>query len=599
MTLLPEFPTEPDTREYIALFVVLAIAGLLLLSTSIEGPFTIDEVNYIVTVVGLRDGVMTVPGTEGLTPSREIFAFDPDAHRRIANTTPVFSAAPPLYGPIALPFLFLGWRGLVLINMLAFVVTGLCVFLIARSLSNQRHTAWIALLLALLGGPFLEFAQGVWPHMLSVALVTTSLLFITRVWRDGQRWHAMLGGLLIGIAVGIREQNIILAGALGLTLIFFSKERLTSTLVYATGSALPLAIIATMQYFRQGLWHPFPKVVAYAGHVGQQVSGATDFNPLGTLWTRFVDFSAQAEFVDPLLSVIYRKDPGSGAFLVDGVVKKALLQSSPWIALVLVAFVAVWLVASWRRSDSLRILKPFSILIASLMVAFSVMGIGRTDGLAYNQRYLLEVVPIAAIAAALVGDRISGKLTPFLLGLLATAVLVSIILVVPSQEFLRVAIRFVPLALAVLTALSIFFTDGRMKGSMIRALLGACLGWSLLVHTIWDLQASRARRTRNAAVLRELESVVPARSAVFAFGGWRDAAGALVMTRDAVILDVGADAGESAGRLARELDAKGRAVFVLAHGMPGETLRAIEGSDSLAVVSREPLPVFRLVQRSR
>ena len=57
-----------------------------------------------------------MPGTGGLPPSRELLYFDPAATGREVTTTPVASTAPPLYAPLALPFLLLGWRGLVLLN---------------------------------------------------------------------------------------------------------------------------------------------------------------------------------------------------------------------------------------------------------------------------------------------------------------------------------------------------------------------------------------------------------------------------------------------------------------------------------------------------
>jgi hypothetical protein len=64
------------------LVVSLIILGTLLTATAIDGPFTIDENNYLVTVLGLRQGRLSVPDTDGLPPSGELLYFDPSATRR-------------------------------------------------------------------------------------------------------------------------------------------------------------------------------------------------------------------------------------------------------------------------------------------------------------------------------------------------------------------------------------------------------------------------------------------------------------------------------------------------------------------------------------
>lgn len=588
---------QAKKKEYLLLTGILILAGILLLATTIRGPFSIDEINYLVTVVGLSQGVLTVPGTEGLQPSRELYAFDPDAHRRVAVATPVFSVAPPLYAPIALPFLYLGWHGLVLLNILSYLLTGLVVFLFARRLSTNPQVPWIALLLVLLGGYGIEYAQGAWPHMFSVLLVTTSVYFTASVWNGGGCKPALLGGLCIGIATGIREQNIVLAACLGLTVLAYGRSRLVSSFWYGVGSAIPLSMSATIHYFRQGRWHPFPKFTAYAGQVGEQVSGKSSFDPLGTFWTKFVDYSGQPEFTDQITSLYYRKSPATGAFLVDTVVKKALLQSAPWIALAFAVMIAVWVIPRWRKGESRPILKPLSFLIAGLILVFSLAGVGRTDGLAYNQRYLLEMIPLAAIAIAVVLDRIGTRGVGMISGILVAGLMFSLVLIIPSRAFYETALLRAPLALAVVLVAVAFFLNSERKRLWVSAILGICLGWSVLVNVFGDLPASRNRRLRNAAVWSALENNVPVHSAIFTLGSWRDAAGALVLSRDVVILDAGADEGKDSGELARELRLKERLIFILGNGFPLNTMRDIAGTDSLTLVLREPISLYRLITR--
>jgi len=58
-------------------FVALLLAGgVLLVATTIPGVFTVDEDHYMVTVLALRAGQLTAPGTGGLPPSRSLLKED-------------------------------------------------------------------------------------------------------------------------------------------------------------------------------------------------------------------------------------------------------------------------------------------------------------------------------------------------------------------------------------------------------------------------------------------------------------------------------------------------------------------------------------------
>ncbi len=106
----------------------LGAFGLFLLLTTVPGAFLIDECHYLVTVTGLCKGRVTVPGTEALQPNPELFFFDPVVKGRKDFSTPAAATAPALYAPIALPFSLFGWRGLVALNILAYLLCALLVF---------------------------------------------------------------------------------------------------------------------------------------------------------------------------------------------------------------------------------------------------------------------------------------------------------------------------------------------------------------------------------------------------------------------------------------------------------------------------------------
>ena len=118
----------------------------------VPGVFTPDDNNYLINVLMFREGRVTVANTEGLKPSRELLFFDPAPWSRAVEKTPVASTAPPLYAPMALPFSFAGWRGLVALNTLAFLVATLVVFLYAGRHATSSSTPWLAAAAFALGG---------------------------------------------------------------------------------------------------------------------------------------------------------------------------------------------------------------------------------------------------------------------------------------------------------------------------------------------------------------------------------------------------------------------------------------------------------------
>jgi hypothetical protein len=227
------------------------------------------------------------------------------------------------------------------------------------------------------------------------------------------------------------------------------------------------------------------------------------------------------------------------------------------------------------------------------------VGGGRTDGLSYNQRYFLELVPLMAIALALALDGLAFPLMPLIAGLIGSGALYAVVLMLPSRPLYEMALLRVPLFLAALLVMIWFF---RSKGSVRQILplmVGLCIGWAMFVHLFDDLSASRTRRGKKAAQLAVLESAIPNHTALFAYWGSRDVAGPLQLTRDVVILDVGADEGADAVRLTEELRLQGRRIFVLTDVFPDTVLKEIAGDDSLAVVSGRTIGIDEVVKRNQ
>ncbi len=578
--------------------LILGVIGVLLAATTIRGAVIIDEINYMVTVTGLERGTLTVPYTGSLMPSSELFYFDPESYGRIATSTPVVSLAPPLYAPIALPFILLGWRGLAFLNTLAFLLAALLVFLLVKRLASERATPWMAIAFFVLGGFSLEYSQGVWPHMLSVFLCLASVFFIVAAWEKSRLFHFLIAGIFIGLASGVREQNVFLVFCIGLVVLLWSDQRLLSAASYVCGVAIPFSVASLLNYFRFGTLQPVPKSAGYVQMISHPATAEHWLRPFEAFLVKVVDFSFFALFKDPKDFVDYAWEPLSGSFLVAGTVKKALLQSSPWMLLAIVCCFVAWRELPRRESLTSKAKLAFSLLIVLTLAAFSFAGF-RMDGLSFNQRYLLEIVPLAAMLLALCieGSRLSWHRS--VVGILLASATFTLLLATTPLQVQHVAISHVPLLLGLGALAGWIFRRSNAGKQILEISLGLCVGWSLMVQ-IADLAVSRSIRSTNAVIMDSLQATIPDHSALFAFwGAQKAAAGPLQLKKDVVILDAWADNGTDAGPLTRELLQQGRKVFLYGQGIPTNIVHNIQGSDSLAVVMTKPVLLYEVTGREK
>src|SRR5262249_13868050 len=177
----------------------------------------------------------------------------------------------------------------------------------------------------------IEYAQGLWPHMLAVALGMGAYVAAKKVRDGGAASFAALAGLLAGLAVGIRYQNLAFAVMVGAGLLLPPRgPLLRAAVASAIDIALPLFASAAINAARLGSWNPVSKGGEYlaVGHIG---SGQLLLDALRSTWARVVDYSAWPPMPPGvhLLPVLLPQEAETGAFLLLGAQKKAWLLSSP------------------------------------------------------------------------------------------------------------------------------------------------------------------------------------------------------------------------------------------------------------------------------
>ena len=589
---------------------VLGLVGVILLVTAIPGVFIIDEDSYIQTITGLRDGSLAVPGTEGLPPSQELYSFDANGKSRVADTTPVYSVSPPLYAPIALPFAAFGVRGLIALQVLSFLVCAYLVFGFVRRETGRDGLAWLALGTFGVASFTIEYAQGIWPQALAMMLVMAAVDLTSRLRGGAALWLAPLAGLCAGLAAGVRYQNLAIAGLLAVTLLWCARGRRVRVIAaFVLGCAIPLAASAAMNARRFDSWNPVSKGAAYRS--GRYVFPDQGRSPVTAIaegfavtWARVVDQSTWPEFPDAHHRSIMPKDPRTGVFRIQGALKKALLQSAPWVIVPLIA-----LGLAWRRRTTIpppmrRELRALSVVVAGVLGMFAVNGFARHEGWAFNQRYLLELMPLFAVGfgLALAQSERAPPWRPAVLGGLLAILVAVVVFKLPSFEVARhIVLMKLPLAIAAAIAgLWLLGRAGRVRAGMVAAALGAGLGWAASVHVGDDLASSRRLRDLNAYRLELVEDAIPAqpRSAVFAWANTKDALGPLVLERDIVILDPWLDGGRDARKLLDALLAQGRVVYLIrtmshrmmAHLIDGHRVEELPDAPWMFVVHPAPPP---------
>jgi 4-amino-4-deoxy-L-arabinose transferase-like glycosyltransferase len=563
---------------------------LVLVATTIPAAFTVDDCNYFSTVTALRHGTLFLPGTAELPASQALYAYEPTASMIRQPQSPVPPLNPPLYALLAFPFSFLGWHGLVLLNALAFVATFMMVFAATRYLTGKDNAAWYAAILWALGGSVIEYAQGLWPHLLAVSLTTAGLLLVFSVAEEDRPRRVVTAGALLGLAAGLRYQDsLMLVSGLAVVLCW-GRRRWRDGASFSLGALVPFAVSAWMNHARLGSWNPLSKGPHYASlGVGNRLQPIHEF--VLTLWTRVVDYSSQPAFRDTARGYLH-KLPSGDIVVLGGVLKKSWLQSSPWVLLGLAVVAWAWIGRHRFEPATRRVLRAIAVPIAIVLGVFSLAGIYRHDGLCFNQRYLLELGPLVAVAAGVaLASLVMTRLGIFLGLLLGVVAALATLSTVTAQAGFRLQ-SIVPLVLAVFVVGSWVWAQwkpGRNVLALATVAVTASFAWSATIHFATDLRVSRRFRADNAQRLEALGNSLPGDepSALIAMSGAKQGFCPLLLDHNMVAVDPQVNQAKDLSELVGALLLR-RRVFVWLEGMPKEFVPSFLGARHFRMI-RPPI----------
>ncbi len=431
-----------ESNQRKALIVLLCCGAVPLFSAffAASGQLLIDEGIYRLMVHELAtSGRLTIWNGYQEFPSPELVI--PLARPHGGELAPQY---PHLFAYVATPFYRLfGYHGLFVLNGLSYLgVVALC-YGLARRLFDDGTLALNACLIFILASYGWEYSQASWPHALTL-LTIVGAVYLAFMARDADTRLrtlslAALAGLIAGLGIGLRLDAVFVFPTLLFLFLFNHPCRPLPALAVAVGALPAILLLAYINQAKFGVLSPF----TYGAVVGGNTSGVAAYLPLAmalaaiglAVWalTRepvyrrvsahpkslilFVaGVAAVALFVPPVREAVVRlasglyflvvdlriRDPlmiegalsrgPTGGMIYIGSLKKSLLQSCPYLVILLLPLVHLL-----RRRDAMTLAALFVVPAAFVLVYGYFHWHG---GLGLNLRYLLPVLPFGAILSA-------------------------------------------------------------------------------------------------------------------------------------------------------------------------------------------------------
>ena len=429
--------TAPLNLRLLILGIGLVVATAVL---GIPGYLTWDFGTYHLMVRSLYDtgGFFIVNGYEELASPLLAVGLTTVQEGKIAAQYPEF------YTILSVPFYALfGYRGMMVLNAVAFV--GICALIwrMARWFSGERNAPLAAVAIYALATYAVEFTQSSYPHLTSTFLICAAVWLLWGAalgkdetpaalpsWLTAIEGRCALAGLVFGIAVGVRLDSAFAGLALALPFVTFRTLGWRALVACGLGGLVALLGLAWVNAVKFGAFHPLSYGRTGSGNTASllnylPIAGAAALGMAMLAWHRFrpIRFNrwaaaflllgVAAALVSTshgqrllrgafqiLVDMRFRPDiaepaqtrSAGGAVVYWGHVKKSLLESCPY--LILIALPAVRGLASGTYGSRwLLWLVPAGFAGFYGYLAWH-------GGVGWSMRYLNPALPFLALLAS-------------------------------------------------------------------------------------------------------------------------------------------------------------------------------------------------------
>lgn len=542
--------------------LLLALHVVYALFVTQPGHFTVDEGAYHMMVRAMaEDGSLAVWNGYAETPSEELVYAMLRTDLRDPASPRMVPQYPATYAFIAAPFYMVaGFAGLFWLNLLAFFGAVWATAAIARRLYGDPGLALNAALILIAATYTWEYAQGAWPHSLSMFLVTAAVLAGINALQEespgrATAWMAA-AGLIVGIGAGIRYDAILAAPALALPFLFAAPPRIRPLAGLAAGLVPGLLLLTVTNHAKFGIFSPFTYgtdsqggadsirsyiflMLAGSAAIGlawiatrQRVRTLYEGRPLwiaaavalaiGAVIAMPQARALALRLADGILQLVvdlrFRPDieewgvsrTATGGLAYGEWLKHALLQSCPWLVMLGIP-AADWL----RRRD------PGRAMLFLVIGAFIVMYSRHLwhGGLSLNMRYFLPFLPLAAILGAESWKTLSADLplrwrrTAIIGGLASVAIWIPAIV---SDATLAVEPVLLNTPLVIAAMLSVMLVLRAIPAGRLRPAIGVgglalsatAMAWAFSISFAYDLPRSSISRALSYQVGSDIRQLV-------------------------------------------------------------------------------------------
>jgi len=566
-----------ELSEKLKICLLLLFAHILIsLFTVIPGYLSIDEATYHVMAKNFSES----GGFEIWNGYREYPSPELESKFIFAHKGRLVSQYPYLYPILCTPFyLIWGYRGLFFINVIAFIgIVTLC-YATAQKLFNDRNLSINACLILVLATFSWEYSQAAWPHATATLFIIAAFyIFICSFKEETIRVALLLAltcGFIAGFAVGIRLDSVFILPCFIFSFLFLKPWRPRLALAVCIGALPGLLVLSATNYVKFGVLSPFSYGRSIEGSIGLlEIMRYLPFAGLITvalavLWilTRYPvgatlrRYKRPATIIIILLIVILVMIPGvrktvgkplNGAYqlIVDfrvrdldikegglsrsqgggmvyiGGLKKSLLQSCPYLVILLIPFLRI------VRLDKEYVPLTILFLIPVFFISFYSYCNAWHGGMCLNLRYFVPILPFTSILSAYAWRKLSGNLNwqwgrlPLLLIFLTSLLFIILYLTLPyidQQEFYCLNLPLL-LALLLIFLLLAYKKFTKLNWHLVcrttLAILFVAMVWSGILAFFYDYLRARHHRQFNLNVANTAEQVFSNNSILFT--NWLD-----------------------------------------------------------------------------